>query len=222
MFAISVRVSPWSARSSPRSVGRSTTSSPSLCSTFIRTGTACTSSPSGPMTCTRPGASETLTLSGTRMGCRPIRLMTRLPDERDHFAADTALGGGALRDQPIRRGQDGGAHAAEDARQALLLRVDAAAGLGDPLEVADDPLAVLAVLQVDDEGVEGFAAPHLEVADIALLLEDPGDLDLHLRGRHLGALVQRLVGVADACQHVCDRIGQHRSLLTTSSWSCRG
>src|SRR4029077_2091310 len=45
--------------------------------------------------------------------------------------------------------------------------------------------------------------------DVALLLEDARDLDLELRIRHLGLIVQRLVGVADAGEHVCDWIGEH-------------
>src|SRR5216117_4155878 len=50
MFAISERVSPCSARSSPRSVGRVTTTELSCCSTFIRAGTSWLSSPRGPFT----------------------------------------------------------------------------------------------------------------------------------------------------------------------------
>ena len=75
MFAISVRVSPCSARSGPRSVGRVTRISPSACSIFIRCGTACESSPSGPFTWTRPGESATETVAGSSMGCLPIRDM---------------------------------------------------------------------------------------------------------------------------------------------------
>jgi hypothetical protein len=50
MFAMSVRVSPCSARSSPRSVGRVTTISLSVFSICILAGTFCDSSPSGPFT----------------------------------------------------------------------------------------------------------------------------------------------------------------------------
>src|SRR5215207_7272061 len=112
MFAIRVRVRPWSARSSPRSVGRVTTISPSRCSIFIRGGTCCDSSPSGPLTCTRPGERPTLTLVGISMGFLPIRLIA-LPDEAHDFPADSALLGGAARDQAARGGQDRGPHASE-------------------------------------------------------------------------------------------------------------
>src|SRR2546423_909758 len=212
MFATSDRVSPCSARSSPRSVGRVTTTSPSRCSIFIRVGTCCCSVPSGPATATRAGSIVTLTPSGMGMGALPIRLI-RLPDEGDHFAADAALLRGTARDETGRRREDRDAHPAEHARKAVLPGVDPAARLRHALQAGDDPLAVAAELEIDDQRIEGIALLHVVVADVALLLEEAGDVDLHPRGRHRGVLVQRLVGVADAGEHVCNRIGQHRSLL---------
>src|SRR5215216_7182779 len=170
MFAIRLRVRPCSARSSPRSVGRVTVMTPSDCSIFMRAGTSCESSPSGPLTITRPGDSDTLTLVGSSMGCLPIRLMS-LPDEAHDFAADSPLFCRARRDQPARRRQDRDAHAAEHARQAVLARVDTAAGLRHTLEVGDDPLAAPAVLEVDDQGIEALALLYVEVRDVALVLE---------------------------------------------------
>src|SRR4029078_12879021 len=83
------------------------------------------------------------------------------------------------------------------------------------------PLAIAAELEVDDQGIEALALLYVEITDVALLLEELGDLDLHPRGRHGCVLVQRLVGVADAGEHVCDRIGQHRFSPTSSTSSCR-
>src|SRR6476660_252839 len=154
MFAISVRVRPCSARSSPRSVGRVTVTVPSSCAICIRCGTSWRSSPFGPATVTRPGSTETITPAGTSMGRFPIRLMIRLsavPDETDDFAADALGFGGAARDDTAGRGQDRGAHAAEHARQTILARVDAAARLRDPLQVGQHALAAAPVLQFDDE-----------------------------------------------------------------------
>src|SRR3954466_9438361 len=42
-------------------------------------------------------------------------------------------------------------------RQAVLARVDPAARLGDALQARDDPLAIPAELEVDDQGIEGLA-----------------------------------------------------------------
>src|SRR6266550_1445184 len=220
MFATSVRVRPCSARSSPRSVGRVTTTSPSRCSIFIRAGTCCCSVPSGPATATRAGSIVTVTPSGTVMGALPILLIPS-PDEGHHFAADAALLRGAARDETGRGREDRDAHPAEHARKTVLPGVDPAARLRHALQAGDDPLAVAAELEVDDQGIEGLALLHVVVADVALLLEEAGDLDLHPRARHGCVLVQRLVGVADAGEHVCDRIGQHCFSPTSSTSSCR-
>src|SRR5512132_1282695 len=138
MLATSVLVRPWRALSSPRSVGRVTSSCPSLSSTLIRCGTCCVSSPSGPFTITRPEEIETLTPPGTSIGLLPIRLTVLLPfpgekssdpspNKTDHFAADAELLRRPARDEAARGGHDRGPHAAKHARQAILLRVDAAA-----------------------------------------------------------------------------------------------
>src|SRR3954453_9668543 len=224
MFATSVRVRPWSARSWPRSVGRVTRICPSCCSMDMRWGTTWLSSPRGPLTWTRPGEIATFTPAGTSIGCLPIRLMAMAPgspDEAEDLAADTLLLGGAARDEPRGGGQDSGAHATEDARKAILARIDAAPGLRDALDVGDDPLAVAPVLELDHEhGMTG--AIDLVVLDVALLLHELGDALLEAGVRHRRGLVHRLVGVADAGEHVGDGIGQHLCPPTTSSSSCRG
>src|SRR2546423_670897 len=105
--------------------------------------------------------------------------------------AAAALGGGGARDQAVGGGQARGAPPAEDARQAVLARVDAAAGLGDALEIGDHALAIAAELEVDHQRVVGallllvllllvelVGADDPVVADVALLLEQPGDLGL--------------------------------------------
>src|SRR3954454_6974187 len=205
MFATSVRVRPCSERSSPRSVGRVTVTTPSACSIFIRVGTCCCSEPSGPATATRAGSIVTVTPSGIVMGALPILLISfgmtwRLPDESDDLAADSLLLCGAARDETRRCGQDCDTHPAQHARQTILPRVDPAARLRHALQAGDDPLAVAAELQIDDQGIERLALLHVVIPDVALLLQEARDLDLHLRAWHCGVLVQRLVGVADAGQ----------------------
>src|SRR3954451_3205104 len=194
MFATSVRVRPWSARSSPRSVGRLTVITPSLWSICIRCGTSCESSPRGTFTITRPGEIETETPAGTSMGFLPIRLI-RLPDEADDLAADPALLCGPAGHQSVRGGQDRGPHAAEDAGHAIGTSIDAAPRLGDALQIGDDALTAAAVLQLDDEGVERLALLDAEVGDVALFLEQARDRLLDAGGRHRRGLLERLVGV---------------------------
>src|SRR5215470_6311797 len=118
MFATSVLVRPCSALSSPRSVGRVTTTSPSRCSIFIRVGTCCWSVPRGPATATRAGSIVTVTPSGIWMGALPI-LLIPLPDEGHHFAADAALLCSAARDEAGRRREDRDAHPTEHARKTV-------------------------------------------------------------------------------------------------------
>src|SRR5262245_52630473 len=210
MFATSERVSPCRARSSPRSVGRLTTSCPSSLSIEMRAGTFCVSSPRGPLTVTRPGSTATLTPSGIAIGCLPIRLIRFSPDEADDLAADASLLGGLARDQPARGGKDRRAHPPEDARQAVLPSVHAPAGLRDALEVGQDALAVAAELELDRELVEALALVDAVAGDVALFLEQARDLLLHPGGRHRRRVVHRLVGVANAREHVCDRVGVHQ------------
>src|SRR5689334_12962050 len=179
MFAISDRVSPCSARSSPRSVGRVTVRTPSSCAICMRCGTGCCSVPSGPTTATRPGSTDTVTPLGTSIGFLPILLMSS-PDEAHDLAADTALLRRPARDETGGRGQDRDTHPSEHTRETILPRIDPAARLRHALQAADDPLAVAAELEIDDQGIEGFALFDVIVTDVALLLQEAGDLDLHL------------------------------------------
>src|SRR5829696_10463445 len=177
----------------------------------------------------RPGEIATLTVVGTSMGRLPILLMP-LPDEGDDLAADALLSCLAAGDQPGRGGQDRGAEPTEHARKAVLAGVDTAARARDPLDAGDHALAIAAELELDDEGRVRLAIDldDAEVLDVPLVLEDAGNLFLHPRGRHLGRVVHRLVGVADPGEHVCDRVGQHCfsptncTVFTNYSWSCRG
>src|SRR6185312_5874889 len=143
MFATSVRVRPCSARSSPRSVGRFTVTTPSACSIFIRAGTSCCSEPRGPATATRAGSIVTVTPSGIGMGALPILLTVVKaafsPDEGHDLAADAALLRGAARDETGRGREDRDAHPAEYARKAVLPGVDPTARLRHALQAGDHP-----------------------------------------------------------------------------------
>src|SRR5436190_1260092 len=90
MFATSERVRPCSARCSPRSVGRETTTvSPSWATSMSR-GMAVESSPLGPLTRTLPGSIATVTPLGTGMGCLPMRDILSSPDLREDLAGAVA------------------------------------------------------------------------------------------------------------------------------------
>ena len=90
MFATSERVSPCSARWSPRSVGRVTVSVPSSTDTVMSGLIRSESVPLGPLTVTLPGVISTSTPEGTVMGFRPMRLIES-PYVAQHLAAHALL-----------------------------------------------------------------------------------------------------------------------------------
>src|SRR3954454_214437 len=142
-----LRVRPWSARCSPRSVGRLTTIVPSSCSTVISRETACSSSPLGPLTRTTAGSMKTSTPVGTGMGSFPIRLIVRSPDVRDNLAADALSASVVAGHDAPRSGHDGSAHAAEDLGHLARRHVLAPTRARDALEAGDHRRAGLGVLE---------------------------------------------------------------------------
>src|SRR5581483_8651156 len=227
MFATSERVSPCSARCSPRSVGRVTRSSSSTCSTEMSRGMRSESSPLGPLTVTRSGSIETVTPEGTGMGCFPIRDMTltSLPDARHDLATDTLLAGFVAGHDAFRGRDDRGAHAALDAGDVGMVDVGPLAGARDALESGDDGLSILGVLEHDGDllaGTLGRRVLQRVTLDVSLLLEDAGQLALESRGGNRHVLVLRERRVAQAGEEVGYGIGHRHRPLTNSTWSSRG
>jgi len=111
----------------------------------------------------------------------------------------------------LRGGHDGDAESALDATDLIAANVHAAAGTRDALQVADRRLVVGAVLQVHAENPLTVLLGRLVVGDIALVLEDAGDLRLELRSRNIKLLVTGPDGVADTGQKVCYWIGEVHS-----------
>ena len=62
----------------------------------------------------------------------------------------------------------------------------------------------------------------LEAVDVALVLEDAGDLGLQSRGRHVDARVLRVHRVPDAREHVCNRVGHISLNLLCAAFPVRG
>src|SRR6185369_3085504 len=177
MLLTRVRVRPWSCLCIFCSVGRVTTSVPSSRLTVMSGCRARLSEPFGPLTVRLRPSMVTSTPDGTGMGRRPIRDMSvHLPDEREDFAAQLRLTRLLAGHDPLARADDD--EAAEDSRDVGLARVDAQAGLADPLESGDDRDLPVDVLESDAQ-VGGRAVLLLaDVGDEALVLEDAGDLAL--------------------------------------------
>ena len=102
--------------------------------------------------------------------------------------------------------QDRGAEAAEHARQPVVAGVHAPAGLGDPLEAVDHALAAVGVLEVTLRTVYGSPSSTRKSLMKPSSFEQAGDLTLAWRPE-CDRLVARRVRVADAREHVGDRIG---------------
>src|ERR1039458_10374599 len=137
-----------------------------------------------------------------------------LPNLAKQFAAQALPARLASRHHALWRGQDVDSHPAEHARNLGAAHIDAAARTRHPRQVRNHRLVVVAVLQIHAQDLVALFFRRLEVRDIALFFQDAGNLRLQLGGWNIHFLVPRADRVADARQHVCDRIGQpHRLLL---------
>src|SRR5436309_5986501 len=224
MLAIRLRVRPWRARCSPRSVGRltTTTRSPSASdsSTVMSRDTRSSSSPRGPLTRTSSGSMKTSTPEGTGIGCFPIRLTVYLPDVRHDLAANAGAASVVARHDAARGRDDRGSHPAEDLRDLPGVDVRPPPRARHALEPGDHRLAVLGVLQPDADHVADARRADVVVVDVALLAQDPGELDLEPRRRDLDVVEVRGQPVADPRQEVGDWV-RHRYRVppTSSTWS---
>src|SRR3954453_520787 len=222
MLLTSERVRPCSARFWRSSFGRSTSSVDSSWRTVISPGISRSRLPWGPFTRTTRPSSVMSTPEGTGMGDLPMRLMggSELPDETEDLAAHAGLASLSIGHQALAGGHHGDTQATKDPGQAVGLGVHPQAGLGHALDPGDGPGAVLRVLHADGEGLAGpvISVGHVEALDVALALEDGGERLLQLRGGHAHLVVHRHVAVADAGEHVGDRVGHRHRRITSSPW----
>src|SRR5918998_279182 len=212
MPLIRLRVVPHMARERRSSRRGRTATAASSTSTSTSSVRASRSSPFLPLATTVRPCSATWTPAGTGTGYLPTRDIARRPPS-EHAAEDLAadIGGAGLvvAHHAARRGQDLDAEAAVEPRQVLDRGVDPAARLGDAGDLLDGRLA-LGVLQLDLElahpGAQVLGAPG---ADVALALQHLADVLAQPGGRRDAARLPRALRVADAGEHVAERIG-HR------------
>src|SRR6266446_6622272 len=167
----------------------------------------CDSEPSGPLTEISPPARVTSTLGGSLMGLFPMRDMASSPlgDDADHFAADAGGARLAIGHHAARSRDDCDAQPIHHPRDIVLSLVDAQSRLGYALDLFDDR-STCVILQRDLELWLAFLAHDREALDIALVLQHLGDSHLDLGCRHLHGGLLRELRIADARQHVGDRI----------------
>src|SRR3954471_15725919 len=164
----------------------------------------------------------TSTPEGTATGSFPMRDMSvppSLPDVGEDFAAHAVALGLPVGLQATGRRDDRDTQAAENGRQFGRFCVDPQTGLGYAPKAGDAPLTVGAVLEFDDEVLVLFARLVVVARDVALALEDLGDVRLELRVRELDLVVVRRVRVTQTRQEVCDGVGhRHGDLSTFLAW----
>src|SRR5208337_2485634 len=136
-----------------------------------------------------------------------------LPNLAKQFAAQSLAARLAPCHHAFGRGQDIDSHPAQYPRNFRAAHVDAAARTRYPLQVRNHRLIIVAVLQIHAQDLVALFFGRLEVRDIALFLQDAGNLRLQLGSWNVHFLVPCADRVADARQHVCDRIGQPHCLL---------
>src|SRR4029077_3471837 len=219
MLLTRVRVRPWSCLWVFCSVGRVTTSVPSSRLTVISGWSARESVPLGPFTGAFRPPLVPSTPDGTVMGRRPIRDMSScLPDEREDFAAQLRLTRLLAGHDPLARADDDDAEAAEHPRDVRLARVDAQAGLADPLEAGDDRDLPVDILEGDSQVGRRAVLLLADVGDEALVLEDASDLTLGPRGGDDHVRVPCPRRIPDSREHVRDRVGDVHRFPTSSTW----
>src|SRR3989337_757950 len=146
-----------------------------------------------------------------------------LPDIGDHFSADALPPGLPVGHQAARGGEDRHPQPAAHPRDRRAPAVDAQPRAAHPADAREHGFPPWAVAQRDAQDPLRAALDALRVGDEALLLENARDLPLQPAPRHLDVVLPRRVRVANARQHVRDRIcdyAAHYCLLAgITSWT---
>src|SRR5690348_7130127 len=124
-------------------------------------------------------------------------LPVALPNLAQDFPAQAFLARLASGHNPAGGGQDVDAHTAEYARNLAAPHVHPAPRLRHARQVGDGGFITVAVLQINPQNLVALLLHRLEVGDVALFLENAGDLQLQLGGGHVHFLVPRADGVAN-------------------------
>src|SRR5690606_5768770 len=184
------------------------------------------SMPAGLATLRVPFGPLTLMVSGWTLSSTPLARATGFLATRDmvvsplghdaqDFAADALLARLRVGHDALGGGNDGDAEAVEDLGQRVLAAVLAQARARHALQGLDHRLA-LVVLQGDLQFGLGAFLGDAGVDDVTLALEDVGDRDLGLGGRHLHRRLADRGRILDADQHVGDGISHARGLSPMS------
>src|SRR6185369_17088900 len=173
--------------------------------------------PSGPLTWICWASMLTSTPLGTAIGFLAMRDMSLSSGhDAENLAADAGRARLAIGHHAVRGRQDRDPEAVHDPRDVVAVLVDAQARARHALDPLDDrPTGV--ILQADVQFLHRAVCTHGEILDVALVLEHIGNRGLQFRGWHLHFDLPDHLRIADARQHVCNRISHpHAGLLTSS------
>src|SRR5207253_5309405 len=147
-----------------------------------------------------------------------------LPNVAEDFAADARAHRGAPGHDAARRRQNARAQPAEHRRHVAAAKVHAAAGAADALDAGDDFFTARPVFQVDANELPrhlhllgDLLVDHLEALNVALVFENPGNLDLQSRGRHIHPRMLRNDGIPEAREHIGNGVCHMFVFLVASS-----
>src|ERR1035437_1236702 len=216
MLATSVRESPCSALWRGSSDGRETVQVSPSTATPISGCMFRWTSPLDPFTVTALPFTMTVTPLGIWIGILPMRDMFSfsLPDESEEFAAGALRARLAVGHQPLRGAEDRDAESVAHARDLRHRDVLAEAGARHSAHLADDRLPALRVLEHDAKERTAIGTVHgLIVGDEVIGLQQPRDLEFHLRCRHVDAAMLRSARIADPRQHVGNWVGHAHGVL---------
>src|SRR5262245_37576693 len=209
MLAINARLSPCSPRDRFESSRRATESVLPSTVTLTAASSVRVSVPLGPSTRTPPSRIWTFTPSGSVTGIRPMRDMIPLPHGADELAAHVLAPRISVDQNPFGRGQDVRPESLADLGDVPDADVHPQARLAHPSDAFDDGAAPRIVAQRDAQDPARPIVDHRRGVDVPLPDEHGGDFLLDARKRHVDASLARPRAVADAGEHVGDRIRQH-------------
>src|ERR1019366_6849545 len=134
-----------------------------------------------------------------------------LPHFAEHFSAHAFAARLAAGHHALGGRHDGNAEAALDALDLIAADIDAAAGTRDARQVADGRLCA-AVLQVHAQNLPALFFLGLVIRDVALFLENAGNLGLQLRSGNIQLLMAGPDRIPNTRQKICYWVGQTHSL----------
>src|SRR5690606_11086059 len=142
----------------------------------------------------------------TYLALVPSYVSARSENLAENLSADVLLASFMVGHHALRGRKDGDAQTVCHARNAVHAHVDATTRLGDADDLADDG-RTLVVLQLDVElGLAVLVFDAAVVADVAFRLEHIENPDAQLGRRRRDRALLAAKSVADAGQHIADRI----------------